>query len=221
MKNVLYIIILLITSTQVFGQSNPIYGSSSSRGVSVFDVPHQASIGSTEVKRFSRFSTGTDRFRPRDAIRTPNPLRFYNRASNSLPKATYHGVKRMEGQVRSRAASTRYSARVNPSYMRPGSNSMPDFTSDSTYNYASKNDLSTRYPLRISKSPNQMLKKLRSSSSLMAVDKNIRLLQGNRRGRLSYSKVGIDRSILNRKNKITSSRLSTNKYLTSSILSNR
>ncbi len=42
-------------------ESNAIHGSSSSRGVSTFQVPGQASIGSSTISSFRQYSTGLDR----------------------------------------------------------------------------------------------------------------------------------------------------------------
>ena len=225
MKYIYYILIpaiLFVFSTDISAQTNPVYGSSSSRGVSEFTVPGKASIGYSEVSRFEKYSTGVDRFRPRSAIVSPNPLRFSNQATNSMPKSSYGSVKRMTGQVHSRISSPIVRSRVSQNGLSNNYNQNSSLSVGTTKQYYRESSFSSRFPLRIRRSSNSALKSLTSTNASILADRNKRLLQGNKRGRLSYSKIDIKRSILNRNSKINSvSKLSTAKYTTSSILNNR
>ena len=224
MKHILYILILLLLSASARAQNyNPIHGNNSSRGVTNFDVPGEVSIGSSRVNSFRAFSTGVDRLRPRNSVRSANPFNYSNRATSALPKSGYGSVRRMSGQVNARIGSTRAITRVNasPSFGGAYANSKNQFSAGTSSRYTGYNNFN-KFPLRVNKTSNPALKQLTSNNSSMLADRYKRLLQGNRKGRLSYSKVSMNRSLLNRKTRISGgSKLSSSKYSTSSILSNR
>ncbi len=224
MKQLLYILILLsVSAVATAEESNPIYGNSSTRGVTRFDVPGKASIGYSDISSFSRYSTGVNRLRQPRALYSGNPLSYNNKASNQMPKSGYGSFRKRSGMVNARMNSLKvrsklgsYNSRSNMSLSTSNDQQNPGTsTRYAGYNY-------DRFPLRIKRTSNQALKQLISGNSTMLTDRYKRLLQGNRRGRLSYSKVSMNRSILNKKTRVNGgSILSTTKYSTSSILSNR
>ncbi|NLE90210.1 MAG: hypothetical protein GX602_04675 [Dehalococcoidales bacterium] len=201
-------------------ETSPIYGNSSSRGVSIFSVPGQASIGNNSVSRFSRYAFGVDGLPLIDPVRQENPLRY----RRQLPVSSYGSRRNMPF-----AMATMLNTRVIG--LRAGQANMsnvPNSQNDSNYgnqgavtsNYY-LTDTMLRIPQNIGGS--SLLSYFRQSNPSRLLNQQRVILLGNRSGRLSYSKVSMKGSLLNRASRVNNNantrRISN--YSTSAILGGR
>lgn len=196
-------------------ETSPIYGNSSSRGVSIFSVPGQASIGYSSVSRFSRYSTGWNSLILSDPVRQSNPLRYTTR----LPVSGYGSRRNMPYSLAT-GISTRV-GNLRASDMSKLSSVSLATQSESTVNTGRNEDYYTtnstlRIPSSVANSAlyNQIT---RSNSSRMMNQKKV-LLLSNRSGNLSFSKNDMKYSLQNRASRLSIKNNAYSGYSTSAVL---
>ncbi|MBN2841714.1 MAG: hypothetical protein JXM68_01405 [Sedimentisphaerales bacterium] len=206
-------------------ETSPIYGNSSSRGVSYFSVPGQAAVGSTSVSRFARYSTGVSNLMQPDAVRSRNPLAY----SRRLPLSVYGAIPQMPDQVRTRISS-RFTATkavsLNDLFKRANVNPELGFAQKSSPAKAATEILenimgraksySASYAGQMQN--NALLQQMNNSNVSRLFDRKKVLLLGNRSGRLSYTNNDMRSSLLNRTSRVYAGKKLSAEYNTSAIL---
>ncbi len=191
--------------------TSPVFGSSSSRGVSIFSVPGRASIGSTEVRRFAYYATGLDRVRSPRTIYQANPLAYQKR----LPISGTGAIPTLNDMVRSRLNEKVTDLKAD-AYFRDSLHSKSLYSSGQNSGRPDDGKIQSWllgkggfYSLRIPKSTksNALLKQLESDNYNGLSSKNKNLLLDGRSGRLSYSRNTIDKSLANKAGNIYGKRL--------------
>lgn len=206
-------------------ETSPIYGNSSSRGVSTFNVPGQISIGSNSVSRFATYSTDINDLPPIQPVQSRNPLEYTAR----LPLATYNAIPEMPHQVVTRLNSRMMAGKVTSLesfFDNQKGISMNDNMSEAGRNRKTRSimdQLTARddfYSLRFlaAVADNPVLKSMKTSNVSEMFNRKKVLLLSNRAGRMGYSRTDMSRSLLNRAGRINRGKLSS-EYNTSAILS--
>lgn len=204
-------------------ETSPIYGNSSSRGVSTFSVPGQAAVGSTSVSRFARYSTGLSNIMQPDPVRSRNPLAY----SRRLPLSVYGAIPQMPDQVRTRI-NNRFTAgkAISLGDLFKRANLKPELAATRSNTAASASILenitgrakiySASYAGQMRN--NALLQQLNSSNAARLFNRKKVLLLGNRSGRLSYTKNDMGSSLLNRSSRVYAGKKLSAEYNTSAIL---
>ncbi len=183
-------------------ENNPVYGNSSSRGVSVFSVPGQATTGSSSVNRFAIYSTGLNRLILSDPVYSRNPLAY----SRQLPVSGVGSVKAMPYQLLTKIRTQMPSVRASDmtklqlagfkdlagvSIYRNESDSIEDMFRESSLVIPRRSISNPLYKMI-----------LQNNASKLSSKKKV-LLLGKRGGRLSFQRNSMKRSLVNRYSRVT------------------